>query len=216
MDSFPLCLALGPVAIYLLLLGAVNLRRRPFLMSGARDTAALGLAVTGLVIVGPVELFFPNAAAARFGPFVWLFLLVLCVLTLVLVLLTIRPRLIIYNISIDELRPILVDMVNNLDPKAEWAGDSLALPTLGVQLHLDAAPTVRNVSLVASGPGQYYLGWRKLEAALRPSLARFEVPRNTRCLALLAAGVILVVILTAAVVADPHQVAQSMGEMLNR
>jgi hypothetical protein len=216
MDSFPLCLALGPVAIYLLLLGAVNLRRRPFLMSGARDTAALGLAVVGLVIVGPVELFFPNAAAARFGPWVWLFLLVLCVLALTLVLLTIRPRLIIYNISADELRPILADVVDKLDPKARWAGDSLALPHLGVQLHLDTAATVRNVSLVASGSGQNQLGWRKLEAALRPSLAKFEVPRNTRCLALLAAGVILAVILTAAVVADPRQIAQSMGEMLNR
>ena len=39
MDPFRLCLALGPVAIYLLLLGAVNLSRRPLLVSGVRDAA---------------------------------------------------------------------------------------------------------------------------------------------------------------------------------
>ena len=35
MDPFRVCLALGPVAIYLLLLGAINLSRRPLLVSGA-------------------------------------------------------------------------------------------------------------------------------------------------------------------------------------
>ena len=34
MDPFRLCLALGPVAVHLLLLGAVNVSRRPLLVSG--------------------------------------------------------------------------------------------------------------------------------------------------------------------------------------
>ena len=65
MDSFRLCLALGPLAIYLLLLGAINLSRRPFLVTGARDLAALGVAVAGLVVVGPIELLLPEDANAR-------------------------------------------------------------------------------------------------------------------------------------------------------
>ena len=92
MDPFHLCVALGPVAVYLLLIGAVNLLRRPFVVSGTRDAAAMGLAVSGLVIVGPVELFFPIEAAIRFGSLVWLLLVALYGLTLVLVLLTLRPR----------------------------------------------------------------------------------------------------------------------------
>ena len=54
-----------------------------------------------------------------------------------LVLLVLRPRLVIYNISVDQLRPILAELVEQLDSEARWAGDSLALPALGVQLHLD-------------------------------------------------------------------------------
>jgi hypothetical protein len=216
MDSFRFCLAIGPVAVYLLLVGAVNLRRRPFLMSAARDTAALGLAVVGLVTVGPVELFFPDAAAAHFGAMVWGFLFVLYLLALTLVLLTVRPRLVVYNISVEELRPILTDVAKRLDAEAEWAGDSLVLPHLGIQLHLEAASSVRNVSLVSSGPGQNHLGWRKLQTALAASLAQHEVPRNTRCLGLLAAGVILVVILAATVAANPAEVARAMFDMLRR
>ena len=45
-DPFRLCLALGPVAVYLLLLGMLNSFRRPFLVSGTH-TATLGLAVSG-------------------------------------------------------------------------------------------------------------------------------------------------------------------------
>ena len=128
MDPFRLCLAVGPVAVYFLLLGAINLSRRPLLVSGVRDAASLALAVSGLIIIGPMALFFPYAAEARFGPHIWLMLLALYALIVVLWLLLLRPRLVIYNISADKLRPILAEVVNRLDAEARWAGDGL-LPT---------------------------------------------------------------------------------------
>ena len=137
MDPFRLCLALGPVAMYLLLLGAVNLSRRSLLVSGVRDAAALALAVSGLVVIGPMELFFPFESAVKLGSYVWLLLLALYVMCVVLWLLLLRPRLVIYNISADKLRPILADVVGQFDGDARWAGDSLAIPGLGVQLYMD-------------------------------------------------------------------------------
>ena len=214
MDPFRLCLALGPVAIYVLLVGTINLFRRPFLVSGNRDAAALGLAVSGLVIVGPVELFFPVAASIRFGPFVWALLIALYALCLVLVLLVLRPRLVIYNISPDELRPILADLVTQLDPEVRWAGDSLALPNLGVQLHVEGLPMMRNVSLGSTGPQQNQQGWRRLEQALEPALGRLEVPRNPRGFSLIGAGVLLMLALILAIARDPQAVFQSLSHML--
>ena len=213
-DPFRLCLAVGPVAIYLLLLGAINLSRRPLLVSGTRDAAALALAVSGLVIVGPLELFCPEAAAMLFGPYVWVFLLSLHGLCAVLLLLMLRPRLVVYNISADELRPILADLVTELDAHARWAGDSLVLPQLGVQLHIDGMAAMRNVSLVASGPHQDYLGWRQLETALGAVLGEFEVARNPHGAAFLAAGLMIVVVLTVAVAGDPQAVLQGLFDML--
>lgn len=216
MDPFRLCLAMGPVAVYLILLGALNLGRRPFLVSGTRDTAALGLAAIGLVFVGPIELFFPETAAIRFGLGVWAFLLLLYGLCVVFMLLTARPRLVVYNIAADELRPILAELVQRLDPEGRWAGDSLSLPNLGVQLHVEAVPILRNVTLAATGPQQDYLGWRKLELALAESLRGFAVPRNAACLSLLGVGLILLVFLGVLVAREPQLVAQSMLEMFRR
>ena len=213
MNPFHLCLALGPVAVYLLLLGAINLSRRPFLVSGTRDAAALGLAISGFVLVGPMELFFPDAAALRFGAFVWVMLLALYGLCLVLVLLLLRPRLVIYNISADQLRPILAELVEQLDPQARWAGDTLVLPALGVQLHVDNLAAMRNVSLKSIGPRQDYAGWRRLESALAAALDRVEVIRNPRGVSLIGAGLLIGAMLIVVVARDPHAVAQALFDI---
>ena len=67
--------ALGPLAMYLLVLGILNLSRRPFVTTGARDTAALGIGLSGLVLAGPMELFMPEQAAAKWPGTVWVLLI---------------------------------------------------------------------------------------------------------------------------------------------
>jgi len=211
LDTFRLCLAFGPAAIYLVLLGVINLARRPLLVSGGRDAAALGLAISGFVIVGPIELFFPYDASIYFGSFVWVLLLGLYALGVLLVLLLLRPRLVIYNLSIEQLRPILAELVERLDPAARWAGESLSLPALGVQLHLEWLPTMRNVSLVSSGPNQSHAGWRRLEEALAAALAEQEpTGRNPRGASLLSAGCLLAVALGLAIARDPDAVVEPL------
>jgi hypothetical protein len=212
-EPFAICLAAGPVAIYLALFGAVNLARRPFLVSGTRDFAVLALAAAGLIIVGPMELFFPTVASLRFGANVWILLIALYVLVVICLILFFRPRLVIYNIAMEELRPILADLATKLDPDARWAGDSLSLPGLGVQLHLDSVAKMRNVSLVSSGPAQNHQGWRRLELALQAALAEVEVPRNVRAVSFLSAALIILLFLVLAVSGDPQSVAQSILDM---
>jgi hypothetical protein len=218
MEPFHLCLALGPVAIYLLLLGVINLSRRTLIVSGGRDAAALGLAVSGLVFVGPMALVFPESVAAHFGPsgakYVWLMFAGLFALCLIMVLLILRPRLVIYNISAGQLRPLLAEVVERMDPDARWAGDCLFLPGLGVQLHMESFGGMRNVSLVSSGPKQDYQGWSRLEAELAAALRGIEVPRNFAGLILLSAGNVLVLWLAWAIIRDPQAIARTVFELL--
>src|SRR6187401_2463827 len=148
MDPLHLCIALGPVAIYLLLLGMINLSRRPFVTSGARDAAALGIAIGGFVVAGPMELFLPEAAAVRMGFWVW------------------PTCIVIYNVTFEQLRPSLADIVQQLDKESRWAGDSLVMPNLGVQLTVESQGMMKNVQLAAAGTEQSFLGWRLLEAEL--------------------------------------------------
>jgi hypothetical protein len=210
MDPFRVCLAMGPVAMYLLLLGAVNLSRRSLLVSGVRDAAALALAVSGLVVIGPMELFFPFESAVKLGSYVWLLLLALYVMCVVLWLLLLRPRLVIYNSSADQLRPILADVVGQFDGDARWAGDSLAIPGLGVQLYVDNFSPLRSVSLISAGGNQNHAGWRRLETALRTALGRQEVARNPRGLSLIVAGLLCIVGIVLAIARNPEAVARSL------
>jgi hypothetical protein len=212
------CLAFGPLAIYLLLLGIINLSRRPMLVSGTRDIAALGLAVSGLVLVGPLALFFPENAALRLGPngpkYVWAMLAALYALGLASGLLFLRPRLVIYNISADRLRPILAELVEELDPHARWAGDSLVLPGLDVQLHLDNTAWMRNVVLASGGPKQDERGWQRLEKALAAALAGVDVPRNPRGMTLFTMGLFVLGVLAWGIAHDSQTLARTLFDLL--
>jgi hypothetical protein len=217
-DLFRLCLALGPVAIYLAVLGALNLSRRAVLVSGTRDAAALGLAVSGLIFVGPMQLFFPDVELSRAGPLGAMMLLAIQVslygLLLVLVLLTLRPRLIVYNMSAEQLRSILAETVARLDAAARWAGDSLAMPNLGVQLHLDGHAEMRNVALVSSGGQQDFSGWRRLERALGAALAQETVPRNPLGIPISAVAAAMLTTLAVLIARNPQAIARSLFELL--
>ena len=219
MEPFHQCLALGPVAIYMLLLGVINLVRRPLVVSGGRDAAALGLAVSGLIFVGPTALLFPQSIAAHFGPtgtkYLWLMSVGLMAICLVTLLLILRPRLIIYNISVDQFRPILAEVVERIDADPRWAGDCLFLPGLGVQLHLESFGWMRNISLVSSGPKQDYQGWSRLEVELATALRGIEVPWNLAGLMLLSIGNVLIIGLAWAIIRDPQAIARTVFELLD-
>jgi hypothetical protein len=188
-------------------------------VSGGRDAAALGLAVSGLVFVGPMALLFPASVAAHFGPwgtkYLWLMFVGLFACCLVFLLLTLRPRLVIYNISTGQLRPILAELVERIDPEARWAGDCLCLPGLGVQLHLEGVGWMRNVSLVSAGPKQDYQGWSRLQAEISAALRSVETPWNIAGLLLLCTGNILVIWLAWAIVHNPQAIAQTVLELLD-
>ncbi len=214
-DPLRLAIAFVPLAAYCLVLGILNARRRPFLTSGSADLAALGAALTGLVLIGPIELFRPEKASAEFGSYVWLFLVVFYWLCLWLTALVARPRLVVYNISGDELRPILAETARMIDAQARWAGDSLSLPNLGVQLHVESFEIMRHVSLVASGEKQDLAGWRKLAGELFQRLEPLRVAPNPRALGIVLLAIALMSASIAHMLAHPQLVAQAVEEIFS-
>jgi hypothetical protein len=214
MDPFRLALALGPLGAYLLVLAAINLSRRPWLTTGARDTTALLIALSGLVAVGPLELLMPQYLPRQVGiSTAWLMWLGLYASGAALWVVLQAPRLVIYNLSIDELSPVLAEVAPAIDPEAHWAGETLLLPSLCVQLRVDHFPAMRNVTLAAVGQRQSPRGWRSLEAGLAQALAKTAVPVNPLGISLAAFGTAMLVLLTAKWVSDPQEVARSFRQM---
>lgn len=214
MDALHFCIAIVPVSAYLMMIGLINLSPRPFVTTGMRDLSALAIAVAGFVIVGPMELFLPETVASIVGSWVWLPLMLLYALTVSFALLMLRPRLIVYNMRADQLRPILHDISVELDADQQWAGDSLVIPNLGVQLAIEAYPGVRNVSLVAVGAEQDLDGWHRLKIALKDKLSTSVQPVNPQGLSFILLSSVLAAATIYQLMNGTQEIAQSMKDML--
>jgi hypothetical protein len=212
-DPFRLTIAAVPLASYALVLAIFNARRRPLVVSGGSDLLALGIALAGLAFVGPIELFRPEAFTAEVGNYIWLVLMLFYGLLLLLVTLLSRPRIVVYNVSLEELHAFLAETAARLDSDARWAGNHLSLPRLGVQLHLDSLDLMRNVTLASSGGKQDINGWRELTRELARSLSNVEVKSNSRAVGFLLVAIGLYGVSLAHMLRNPIELAQSVREV---
>jgi hypothetical protein len=146
---------------------------------------------------------------------VWLLLITCYVLFLTLYVLMSRPRIVIYNVSPEQLRPVLADVFGALEPEARWAGDAAFLPNLGVQLHVEANPVLRNVQLIATGTAQSYEGWGRLQSELAMRLRATTGARNLIGAGLILCGLLLVTMCAVWMVSDAELVAQSFHELIH-
>lgn len=213
-DPLHFCAGAIPLAVYLFLLGLVNLRRRAFVTTGARDSAALAIGLVGLMVIGPMKLFFPEGAASRFGLFTWLMLLAFYGLCVSLSVLLMRSRIVIYNISLEHLRPILTNLARELDPKSRWMGDALWLPDQKVHLHVEPVEWLRNVELTAGGNQQSYESWRKLQKSLDQSLQQIPMEPNPIGIPLMISGIGLAVGSIVWMLFDQGSVLNSIKELM--
>ena len=219
MEPFHQCLAFGPVAIYLWLLGAIGLSRRPVVVSGGRDAAALALAVSGLIFVGPLALLFPESVAAHIGPagtkYVWLILIVM-------------------SSGADLRAAHAAAAAGDLqhlggpappDPGRTRPADRPGSP-LGRRKPLPAgagrAASSRRLGLDAERLAGFLRAEARLprlvaaEAELTAALRGVETPRNVSGLVLLSAGNMLVIWLAWAIVQDPQAIARKVFEFFDK
>ena len=213
MDPLHFCIAAVPLAVYLLLIGILNLRRRPFVTSGARDAAAVGIGISGLMMAGPMELFMPQAAAAQYGSLVWVMMLSFYGLMVSLTVLLMRVRIVAYNITIEQLRPILTKIAMQFDKSSRWSGDGLLIPEKEIHLHLEPALWNRSVQVTASGVSQSYEGWNELEDELRKAVETVEVRPNLFGINLLVCSLALALFTMYWMLVDQESVVAAFREM---
>ena len=169
-----LATALVPLALYFFVLAALHSGRRPRLLTGQEDLTALALGLIGFVMAGPMLYFLPIDAFAFWGFSTWFLLAVLYALTAWFLGAMFRFRIVIYNIGVNELRDILEKTGRELDAEARWAGNSLSLPTLGVQFYIEPTSLLRNVTLKACGASQDFKGWLGFEKSLHKALLPYR------------------------------------------
>lgn len=187
--AIPLWAAVLPLGAYLAVLGWLHLRRRPTLLAGGQDLMLLATAVSGLVMAGPLALVQPALGAT---PWATVMLLLLFTLAVAVGILATRPRLVIYNITVDQLRPILAEVSSGLDGSARWAGESVALPSRGLQVLMDGHGLSKSVSVVVVGSRTSAEAWTEFARRLRHAVGSQRVRRNLWGGTLAAVGIMIV------------------------
>ncbi len=214
MNTFSIIIALTPIAVYCIVLGALYLRRRPKVVSGSRDLACLGFAMIGLFIVGPAELFFPQAAFNVFGVSVWVMIVVLYLFMLMFAVLNAKPRLIVFGLDAESLTGPLDRALQQLDPGTKWLSHSFVAPSLGIQGTVERAGAEIVSQITATKREQDILGWVALERALSHVLRDVEVERSRSGYRWIVLGFALLGLIGYTLISRPDAIAQGIQDML--
>lgn len=188
MNALQIAIASVPLAIYFILLGAIRLRSTPLVTSGWRDFFALGLACSGLIAIGPMQLFFPSTAASRWPGWVWLLLVGLYIFALLIMAMWSRPRLLAYGMNKMQFQQTLLLAAQEVDSKAIWYGEVLSLPSIGIQLSAESrfGEFVNSVAIV--GTLHNLADWLQLERAFVRQGSQVQTTPSRSGWLLLASG----------------------------
>jgi len=216
MPSLHFAIATIPVAVYFILVGGLRLRTRPLVTTGWRDTLTLGIAASGLIAIGPMQLFFPAQAAARWHAWVWLALFVLYALGLMMWLISCKPRLVAYGMDDQQFHQALITAARQIDEQAHWNGDVLTLPGAMIQLALEPSGTWRVHQVVHVGILRNFEEWGKLEREFVKTGRQVVCPRSNAGWPFVIAGLLLLAVAIVPLVNDPSQALAQLKEFLAR
>ncbi|MEM8670656.1 MAG: hypothetical protein AAGG48_24230 [Planctomycetota bacterium] len=181
-EPFTLLLALMPLIGYLAIICGIRLSGRALVTTGGRDIAALSLAIAGLLAVGPAELFFPTAAATLFGPIVWFALAAFYGLSVTLIALSSRPKLVVIGRTPEEMFAPLLAASKSVDSEASGEPQLLqiVLPNLGIRLRLDGHRAIDHTQVLAFEPNISLRFWNALLRHLRYEVRQESAPLPRR------------------------------------
>ncbi len=205
-----------PLAVYLMMVGVLRLRRHPLVTTGWRDTLTLGIAASGLVAIGPMQLFFPNHFAAQWHVWVWLALFMLYVLGLMMVLLNCKPRLVAYGMNETQFYDSILEAAQQVDAAAAWHGNVLTLPNCGIQLASEPSGAARIQQVVHVGLLHNIHDWLRLERAFVTVGSRLACPRSLAGWPFVIGGGLLLAAALAPLLADPVDALAQLKEFIDR
>ena len=216
MTAFTLLMSMTPVAAYLAIVGLVRWTGIAIVTTSAREIAALAMAASGFLAIGPAQLFFPSSAALLVGPAVWLTLASLLALVVTLIGILRPPSLVVFGRTSSQTFPALVEVCRELDPQIETSSDvaEIYLPSMRIRLRVD--PSVgSDACRVTSFPRVDSIRfWQAMLVGLRRSLAGQTRPRRFAGGLTLTIAVVLVAFPMLAGFSDPVALASDFREWL--
>lgn len=217
-EPFPALIAFAPLILYLLVFALIRISGKSWVLTGGLDTAAVLFAISGLVVVGPMELFFPKATAYLMGAWVWVPLVLLYFLFGCLFVISSRTKLVVYGRTSEPLFDALVRASRSIDPTAivDTESGQVHLPAMAAHLRLDSAPGHDCINVVSFEPMLPSAFWRSLQGHIASELQSTPPPKPRRGGAALLLALLMAFWLFRYVADDPNRLAESFRNWLVR
>lgn len=202
--SLRIATGVAPVALYFLILGLLNSRRHPQLLSGRRD-AALLVAVLGPVFVLPVVNYLGAswwALAAAGGALVAGGLL----------LGGRRNTWVIYNLTVEQARHAVGHALEAMGTEFRREAGTFRLLRQGTAVRIDSFPLLRNISIRVHDGNEGFS--RRFEQALLGRLATIPAETTPMALALLLVATAMLVVPMALVAQRAGQIVRTLTDLL--
>jgi hypothetical protein len=212
-NQIVICTNLLPIGTYLCVLGLFHATGRPFITTGARDYLALALALSGLVITGPIDYILHGRMLPDFLVHSHLFGVVIYVLVIGSLVPRSYEKLVIYNCPLETLMPAIRGILDRAGHRFQEVRGGWILSDRGVSLECDPFPALRNVTL-------YFHGMRDRELygqIHRQLVDELTVKRTGWSLVgmfMAAAGGLVLAFSVWIVASDPQNIVAAIREVL--
>lgn len=194
LDYLRLALGLMPLGLYLMVMGLLALRDRPTILTTGQETLLIGFALSGFVMIGPIELFFPTGAYAALGSWVWLLLVALYCLVVLLIALQRAPGWTIVGMDTDEFRTFFENALQEGSVDCKWMGNQLQIDKWDVRAIVEPSRGFpKTTCLSPCGRVRNMLGWYQIEKLAAISKA-FEQLNAGRPLGMIPTAVCLLIV----------------------
>ena len=181
--SFRLVAGVAPVGLYFLILGLLNSRRHPQLLTGRQDSALL-VAALGPMFVFPVVTYL--------GASMWALAGVMGVLIAAALLLGPRDASwVVYNVTFEQARRAVAHALESQGAGSPGQGRRFLLPG-GGEVRLGGFPLLRNVSIRLHGRDARAA--REFEHALSQAVGRTRVETTPMAVSLLLVATAMLVV----------------------
>lgn len=196
----------APVGLYFLILGLLNTRRHPQLLSGRQDFSVLILALSPLFVV-PVMNYV--------GPSVATLLVVAAVLAAGIWLLAPTGRTwVIYNMQGDQARSAVRRALRMIGVHVESQSDTLRLDEHDATMRISEFPLLRNVTVRIVGGSEEFT--RRFGNALSRTLASRDAETSSMAVALLLVATAMLVAPLALVAHRVPEIVRIVTDLLNQ
>lgn len=214
-DPLRIAIAIIPLGTYLAVIGLIRVKKSPTVISRPLDVLLLGMACSGLVAVGPLELFFPRAAFSVVGNWVWLVLLSLYALLVLLIAFHVPPGIVVYGASKETIRTFIETGYAERTVTIEWLGDSFRSETLGIHAQIEDAGWSSVSHIKSVGKSQNIGEWIALDRSLHQRLASIKPAGRNSGLTWCTMGVSIIVIAFGFLISDLARVNETLAQLFN-